>query len=600
MKRVLFVFSVVSLAAVASAQTLSNYQFAVNSQSPNSWFKLDGTLSDSVSPGIVLSTYSSQVGGFASDVYRNPAKSYFFGGQSDFLLYSAGTYGTNLFSGGGATNTTSTAAGSISFVFRMLDSVSNTGARFLFSAGNTVSNGNALGLFLENTNVANGDTNSLKLRFGDATVTILQSSNIMPNAWYYFALTYLESRVPNKAIWYLGRWGGSLATGQTTNIAEAVAGEGADLAIGNNLGFNSSFWNPGSGRVDEFAVWHRELSAAEINDQFAKLPSLPPTNASYQQIVSSQAPAFYFKLDNSAADAVSGTFYLSTNGSSGAFVSDYLGNANAAYSFNGTNDTLYTTNDIVNGGGTAGNTLANGLGSVSFLFRMLNDTNNTGARYLMSQGGTSGTRNQLALFLESTNVANGDPNSLKLRLGNGPTTTLLQPANIITNAWYYFAIAYNETHNSNPGEVRWYLGPIGGTLANGVINIGDDAVIGDNGPLAIGNRVVSGVLQDNNSFRNPGSGVIDEFAIWNDELTTAEILAQFNALSVSSPPAPALKILLAGSDVVLSWPSSTSTAYALESATNLTSSLWSSAGPPPVVSGSDFVVTNGVSPGEKY
>src|ERR1051325_6723841 len=118
MKRVLFVFSVVSLAAVASAQTLSNYQFAVNSQSPNSWFKLDGTLSDSVSPGIVLSTYVSQAGGFESDAHGKHAKSYYFSGTSDYLQYSASLYGTNLFNGGGATNTTSTAAGSITFLFR--------------------------------------------------------------------------------------------------------------------------------------------------------------------------------------------------------------------------------------------------------------------------------------------------------------------------------------------------------------------------------------------------------------------------------------------------------------------------------------------------
>ena len=127
-----------------SAQTLSNYQFIVTGQGPTAYFKLDSSLASSVDPGVVLSPYVSQVGGFAADIFRNPNLSYYFSGQSDYLLNNT----TNLINGGGVTNMTSTKAGSITFLFRTLDPGQNTGQRFLFSAGNVTSNRNALSLFL--------------------------------------------------------------------------------------------------------------------------------------------------------------------------------------------------------------------------------------------------------------------------------------------------------------------------------------------------------------------------------------------------------------------------------------------------------------------
>ena len=120
-------------------------------------------------------------------------------------------------------------------------------------------NHNALALFFENDTSTN-DPFGLKLRFGDSTTTILQASNIVPNVWYYFALTYDEARVPNKASWYLGQAGTVLSTGMTTNDGDAVAGEGTGLFIGQRADMSGAFRSPGSGRVDEFATWNRQLS----------------------------------------------------------------------------------------------------------------------------------------------------------------------------------------------------------------------------------------------------------------------------------------------------------------------------------------------------
>ncbi len=603
MKRNLLTLAILAgMGCSLHSQTLSNYQHVVASQQPTAYFTLDGTLEDAVGPGRLLTKYDFATGGFATDVFRSPGMAYAFTGQSDYLLYSAANYGTNLLNGGGQTNMSSTAAGSITFIFRTLDAAANTGQRFLFSAGNTVSNGNALGLFLENTNASNGDPNSLKLRFGDTTTTILQASNLVPNAWYYFALTYLESRVPNKAVWYVGKLGGDLESGYTTNAAEAVAGEGADLAIGNNLGLNSAFRNPGSGRLDEFVVWHRELSLAEIGTQFTNLPPGPPLDGTYQEVTAALLPKYYFKFDDSLLDAVGGSLVLSTNGESGAFTTNALGNANAAYSFAQANDALYTTTDLINGGGPGADTTASGTGTISFLFRMLSDTNNTGQRYLFAAPANSANRNQLGLFLENnTNLVN--PSSLKLRIGSGTmgNNTSSNPSNnvpvaypeqLAPNAWYYFAMVYNEAINS--GELKVYFGPVGGSLMVHNYDPANDSVVGDNGTLWIGNRdtLTSG-------FRDPGEGAIDELAIWHEELSAAEINAQFNAVLNTGAPPPSLRISLENGAVLLKWPASAPATYSLEAAPTFISGDWTNAGSPAVVD-SEYVVTNQLSSGAMF
>lgn len=502
----------------------------------------------------------------------------------------------DLISGGGATtNAAATNTGSITLLFRALDGLTTGGQRFLLGQGNTTTNGNALGVFFEN-GTSSSDQCALKIRIGDGTTAILSSNNIVFGGWYYLALTYDEARDAGEMNWYLGRVGGALNSGTIDIGNDAVVGENGPLIVGNQTNLNSAFRNPGKGRIDEFAVWSRELSGAEITNQFTRLPNPFPANASYQEVVTAQRPAYYFKLDNSFTDSVSGSFTLNTNGDSGAFTADILGNAGRAYSLNQTNDALYTTKDIVNGGGPGLNTTANGVGSITFLFRMLSDSNNTGQRHLFAQGGTSPTRNQLALFLENTNFNNGDPNSLKLRVGNGPTTTIIQQANLIPNAWYYFAMTYDESRNSNPGEVKWYVGPVGSALITGAIDLGNDAVVGDNLIFALGNRE----SLTNNAFRSPGTGVIDEFAIWNDELAADEIVAQFNSvLNVSGPP-PSLAIALSGADVLLSWLTNSSAAFHLESTATLTPPAWTTNTSMVTVIGGNYVVTNAVSAGQQY
>ena len=607
----------------ASAQTLSNYQWIVASQSPMSWFKFDngGTdsgytytnaVADNTSTFTVYGTGATSagwLGGSAADVFHTPGKAVFFSGSADVLDVLPGT-SANIISGGGAASDSSTAEGTISCLFRTLNAPVS-GRRPIIWSGGDPGTSNALALFIESQTAGGSSTNDLKVRFGADTRTMLAATNILPGTWYYFALTYTEAATAPvdstgtnliKATWYLGRAGDTLATGTIATATNAVAGDGSHLVIGNVYPqYNVGFRGAGNGRVDEFVTWNRQLSSTEISNQFAALPQLPPPGATYQQVVESQIPKYYFKLDNSLVESAGGILQLSTNGTEGAFTGDVLGNLDRAYSFSATNDALYITNDLINGGGPGINTAASGVGAISFQFRMLSDTNYGGQRFIFSAPGEEdyGTNdNMLALYLENNGVTtNTYPGSLKLRVGNltkgstGSSTPennipVEYATNLVPNAWYYFAMTYDEKRDTP--EVYLYFGQAGGILNTNLANPANASVVGNNGWLALGNKIESFAIA-NNAFRNPGDGAIDEFAIWHDELSPAEIRAQFNALVL---PPPTLTVLLDGSNVVLAWPSSTSTAYQLESTPSLPAGSWSLAGLATNIVGSQFTVTN--------
>jgi hypothetical protein len=584
-----------------SAQTSANYQATVLSQNPTAYFKLDGSLESAINNSVVLESFA---GGYVSDAYRNSSNAWAFNDQNTAYL----RYFAPILNGGGVSNTTSTAKGSISFLFRALNGPNIGGQRALFDATTVnvgTTNHNAFHLFFENeTSLVS--PNSLKMRFGNSTTVLLEASNIIYGAWYYCAVTYDEARTNNKAIWYLGPSGGVLSSGMPTNSLESVAGDGSGIYIGQRADIKGAFRSPGKGRIDEFAIWGRELSATEISNQFTRLPQLP-SGATYQQVVQSQVPKYYFKLDNSLTEAMGGTLMLSTNGNGGGFASDLLGISDWAFSFSKTNDALYITNDLFNGGGYAlidGATAA-GVGSISLQFRMLSGTNN-GQKFIFSAPGGEAVEtddNRLALFIEGPDSTN-NPGSLKIMVGqqtqgntsNTPTNTIpvAYATNLVPNAWYYFAMTYDESRNTP--EVYYFFGEAGGPLKIGEVNPANNSVIGDNGWLAIGNQVISNIISGDSAFRVPGKGTVDEFAVWHEELTVVDIKAQFAAMV---PPRPALNIAATGNNIVLSWARANTTGYTLESTPNLASPAWTNAGSPTVV-GADYYVTNAISPGQTF
>jgi hypothetical protein len=156
-------------------------------------------------------------------------------------------------------------------------------------------------------------------------------------------------------------------------------------------------------------------------------------------------------------------------------------------------------------------------------------------------------------------------------------------------------MTYDNSRNND--EVHWFIGKVGGTLNAGTNNISNTAIVGDStSPLFIGNR-----MGTNNAFRNPGSGTIDEYAIWTRELTTNEITAQFAAAASGSVsvPAPYLTISPSGGSVIIAW-TTNSAGYNLEYTTTLpNTNTWTAAGAP-VVNGASNTVTTATSPAVRF
>ncbi|MDW8308316.1 MAG: LamG-like jellyroll fold domain-containing protein, partial [Verrucomicrobiales bacterium] len=209
------------------------------------------------------------------DYFDRRSNAYYFSAASDALFVN-----TNLLNGGGvADGTLGTGQGTISCLIRMLSGTNNTGQRFVFSAGgSTVSpNTNGFGLFIENwTSGSPSDFGSLKLRFGNASRPILWPTNIALSSWYYFAMVYDESLTNGQVVWYLGRPGQSLLSGTNDHAPGSRAGQGNIFIIGNHTNFNARWGSPGTGHVDEFAIWHRKLDPSEILAQFNALTVQPP------------------------------------------------------------------------------------------------------------------------------------------------------------------------------------------------------------------------------------------------------------------------------------------------------------------------------------
>src|SRR5438045_1917438 len=87
---------VAGLSRIASAGGLATYQSTITSQGPSAYFKLDGSLADSVSPSQVLGVNGSS-GAFMHDVFRDPTNAYAFFATNDALIVSS-----DIINGGGA------------------------------------------------------------------------------------------------------------------------------------------------------------------------------------------------------------------------------------------------------------------------------------------------------------------------------------------------------------------------------------------------------------------------------------------------------------------------------------------------------------------
>ena len=323
-KKTLLVMICASLVVPAQAAlTLSNYQATVKGQTPDYYFTFDGgSLANALTGSPTLSPGNGVASQFTEDIFQNPNDSVYFALNGDIAYYIG-----HIINGGGAATDSSTAQGTVACLFRTVDPgppsgpTTGPGAKCVFYGGGNTGTSNALDLVFENPNSTN-DPNALRLSFGDSITTILPGTNVVPDTWYYFALTYNEgvtnadgSPNTNKATWYLGRLngGGVLSSGKTLNVSNAVAGDANTFYVGSHAG-NTTLTKPGQGRVDEFATWSRQLSTAEIQAQLAALPNPPlPPVSSYQTVISNQAPAHYFQLAGNTLDSMNASVALAVN-----------------------------------------------------------------------------------------------------------------------------------------------------------------------------------------------------------------------------------------------------------------------------------------------
>jgi len=93
--------------------------------------------------------------------------------------------------------------------------------------------------------------------------------------------------------------------------------------------------------------------------------------------------------------------------------------------------------------------------------------------------------------------------------------------------------------------------------------------------------------------------MVDELATWDSQLSASQITDQFAALVLSGGPPPTLDIQASGANVILSWPSNSDPGFVLESAANLASPTWVSAGTP-IVIGDQNLVTNALLPDPRF
>ena len=589
------------LAVSVSAQTLPDYQSAVTGQSPSNYFKLDGALESAIDPGIILGQNLTPNGGFGADVYGNVAKSFYYVIQGDYLRYTGG----NLLNGGGVSNVVSTATGSISFLFRTLAPGVNTGQRYVFSAGGNTADHNAFSMFVENNNIANGDPNSYKLRFGNSTITVLPAADVVPSTWYYFALTYDESAAaaPNKATWYIGPAGGTLVSGLTTNSADAVAGDAlGSLYIGSDTNGNAGFRSPGSGRLDEFAIWHRKLTPAEVNDQFAKLPALSVGGVLITNVIVNDSFADGNRTNTGPLQADWWSSSSSNNVSVAAYPNKLrLISGSSGRGLHGTfapqtlavGDTIrvtYTFTTPVTVG-----TLRSTAFKVAFM-----DLNDAG----------------LANDLQATSMipqplyTNLPGYMADMDVNNGATTDISIREHIPNTSGFFLGTTGEWSAKGSSPDAGYTFAP--NTEYNGVFSVTRTESDG----VDIFASISQGATLMDSYWDSDASGMANNFGMvgfWVNSATFGSVTTQgetedngitFSNIKVevvtnAPASAPVLTITPDGSNVVLSWATAGSAGYNLEFTTSLSTPSWGGAGSPTVI-GSDNYVTNAATGTEKY
>jgi hypothetical protein len=244
-------------------------------------------------------------------------------------------------------------------------------------------------------------------------------------------------------------------------------------------------------------------------------------------------------LDNTLVPTV-GTGTLVPNPSSTAwgYTNDYYGNANAAVLFSNTAASVvdtHGTDEIYN----SGTTTAASVGSLSLLFYTPNTNINTSTRYIFSNGDSSLTGGQ-EFYLKLAN------NNLLITAA-GNISTITNSTTLVPGSWYYWACTWNFNGiATGVNGVNYYLGLAGSPVSSltssfkqrgGTGNISSTSILGNGGTFDISGTVE----QTGGGFQVSGApGLVEDFATWSNQLTTAQIDSQFTTLQIPEPSTLAL------------------------------------------------------------
>lgn len=263
--------------AVARAD-LGSFQSAITGDNPSFYFSFDNSSLSSSATSTVFTANNNA--GFSSDYFGNANNAAYFPGSADYMTLSSPT----IISGQG----TSTAMGSLTMLFYVPSTIPATG--YYFSASETTG-GAANGQPANSALALQFSTSALTLKVGNKSYSA--PTTVSAGNWYYLALAYNLNGTAagvNGINYYLGQVGGMLSSafeqkGGTGNLSTtSTLGDSLGFVLGNKQAAisispaGSSTAGVAGGEIDEFATYATELSASQIDAQYAVL-SVPEPRA---------------------------------------------------------------------------------------------------------------------------------------------------------------------------------------------------------------------------------------------------------------------------------------------------------------------------------
>ncbi len=336
------------------------------------------------------------------------------------------------------------------------------------------------------------DYTNFEIDRGSSSVVTGISAN--DGAWHLIAVTWKAS--DGNLILYkdgINVYTGTLASGEPiTSGGSLVLGQDQDI-IGGGFELYQAF----KGLIDEVKVYNRILSASEILTE-------------YQTVSSDNDLAAYYKLDET-----NGTYAIdsSGNGNSGA-LTNFRFDSTDGWTSGRVNNALKLggLNDYVDAGNNSSvSSITSAITIESWVY--LNSTTNLSPKGdIVGKSGMDGADQYQFGILNSR--------QLNFSSEGGPNINSI--GSIKNDMWQHIAVTYNKS------KVSFYI--------NGVLDSSFNAT-GGLSPLG-GNDLVLG--KSGKDYGNLFNGIIDEVKIYSRTLSAAEILKEYQGVSLGGLPTPTL------------------------------------------------------------